>query len=247
MATSRPFECSACRALFKAKMDLTIHLNKTSPSCKTTPRKREEAIKRENHGPKTRLGSEALADAALLSAMEAGMERKYKEAKKSGLESSILSSIADGDEELVNAYSKIPLDPVSGSRRIDAKVVNSVCRKTKSSIDRVANFVSQAQSVGICFLLDTTGSMYRHINGVKEQIVEIVERLQTSGCGVEGLAFVGKCSILHTSHYREPVKTIQFFFCALLVGYKDWSDGMHKKMSDVEIVFDSLSLVYLQG
>ncbi|XP_057380126.2 alpha-protein kinase vwkA-like [Daphnia carinata] len=42
--------------------------------------------------------------------------------------------------------------------------------------------------------------MYSYINEVKEQIVEIVARLEASGCGIEGLAFVG---------------------------YKDWCDGIN--------------------
>ncbi len=60
------------------------------------------------------------------------------------------------------------------------------------SINRVVAVVSRAQNVSICFLLDTTGSMSSYISGVKEQIIDIVERVEKSGCGIEGLAFVGK-------------------------------------------------------
>ncbi|KAI9558286.1 hypothetical protein GHT06_015039 [Daphnia sinensis] len=194
MAKPRPFECSVCRALFKAKTDLAIHLNKTSPSCKTTPKKREEASKLPKYLP----ASETRSDSGLLSAMEAGMERKPE--KKSGVEASILSAIADGDEELVSAYSRISLDPAARARRLDERIVNSVCKKAHMNIDRIANIISQAHHIGICFLLDTTGSMHSYINGVKEQIVEIVTRLEASGCGIEGLSFVG---------------------------YKDWCDGVN--------------------
>lgn len=189
----RPFECSVCRALFKTKPDLAVHLNKTSPSCKTTPKKREEASKPENYLPKIRVDSEKRTDSDLLLAMETRMERKYKQEKmKSGLESSILSAIADGDEELVSAYSRMSLDPVARAGRIDEKIVNSVCSKANMNMERIARLISQARHIGICFLLDTTGSMCSYINGVKEQIVEIVARLEASGCGIEGLAFVGK-------------------------------------------------------
>ncbi|KZS11039.1 Uncharacterized protein APZ42_023761 [Daphnia magna] len=201
MVKPRPFECSVCRALFKTKPDLAVHLNKTSPSCKTTPKKREEASKPENYLPKIRVDSEKRTDSDLLLAMETRMERKYKQEKmKSGLESSILSAIADGDEELVSAYSRMSLDPVARAGRIDEKIVNSVCSKANMNMERIARLISQARHIGICFLLDTTGSMCSYINGVKEQIVEIVARLEASGCGIEGLAFVG---------------------------YKDWCDGIN--------------------
>jgi hypothetical protein len=52
--------------------------------------------------------------------------------------------------------------------------------------------------VSICFVIDTTGSMESHIDGVKSQITEIVKELQEKGCQVMGVAFVG---------------------------YKDWCDG----------------------
>nr|SVE86142.1 EOG090X06SH [Daphnia similis]SVE87397.1 EOG090X06SH [Daphnia similis] len=135
----------------------------------------------------------------VLKAMEAGMERKPE--KKSGVESSILSAIADGDEELVRAYSGISLDPAARARQLDERIVNSVCSKAHMNIDRIARLTSQAHQIGICFLLDTTGSMHSYINGVKEQIVEIVTRLEASGCGIEGLSFVDD---YENGHPRDP-------------------------------------------
>lgn len=206
MATSRLFECSVCKALFRTKPELTTHLNKTSPRCKTTPKKRE--LSTSNGTPVDRLHSvprmvakspavaeRKLADAALVAAMEVGMEKskpkeKPKE-KKSGVETSILSAVADGDEEIVNAYSKMTLDPATGTRKISEDLINCVTRKAKINMDRIAALASRAQHVSICFLLDTTGSMNPYISGVKEQIVEIVKLVEASGCGIEGLAFVG--------------------------------------------------------
>nr|SVE74740.1 EOG090X06SH [Daphnia carinata] len=154
-----------------------------------------EALQQPQSSQQTVL-KETRADSAPL--LEAGTERKPE--KKNGVESSILSAIADGDDELVSAYSKISLDPAAKAGRIDEKIVNSVCTKTNMNIDRIACQLNQTRNIGICFLLDTTGSMYSYINEVKEQIVEIVARLEASGCGIEGLAFVG---------------------------YKDWCDGMN--------------------
>ena len=192
MASSRPFECSVCRALFREKFELRTHLNQTSPSCKTTPKKRDDAVKPKNISPQVQCGSETLLDAALVAAMEAGMERKSKLPKKSGLDSSIYSTIADGDDELMNAYSKMALNPVTGTRLINNQIVNLVTRKVKINMDRIEDIISRTQNVAICFLLDTTGSMSKYISGVKEQIVEIVRLVQTSGCEIEGLAFIGK-------------------------------------------------------
>jgi len=189
MASSRPFECSVCREKFQDKSGLITHLNKTSPDCKTTPKKRNDVVKPKNMSTKIQCGSETLLDAALVAAMEAGMERK---SKKSGLESSILSTIADGDDELVYAYSKMALNPDTGTRVINEKIINSVTRKANINMDRVADIISRTQNVSICFLLDTTGSMSMYISGVKEQIAEIVRLVQTSGCEIEGLAFIGK-------------------------------------------------------
>ncbi len=193
MASSRPFECSVCREKFQEKSGLVTHLHKTSPSCKTTPKKLD-VVKPKNMSTKGQFGSETLLDAALVAAMEAGMERKNKPSKKSGLESSILSAIADGDDELVNAFLKIALNPVTGTRVINKKIINSVTRKANIKMDRVADIISRTQNVCICFLLDTTGSMSKYISGVKEQIAEIVRLVQINGCEIERLAFIGKYS-----------------------------------------------------
>ena len=201
MASSRPFVCSVCRESFRVKSELTTHLNETSPSCKTTPKKRNDAVKPKNISPRVSFGSEKLLDAALVEEMEAGMERKSKPLKKSGLDSSILSTIADGDDELVNAYSKIPLNSITGTRLINKEIVNSVTRKAKINMDRIEDIISRTKNISVCFLLDTTGSMSKYISGVKEQVVEIVRLVQARGCEIEGLAFIGKYS--HMFYYKS--------------------------------------------
>ncbi len=223
MASRELFECSVCRALFRAKPELTSHL-KTSPVCKTVPKKRDPyaftcesfashsipsavysktvpdtvvtVVSSSSRSSSTSKTS-SLADGTLLAAMEAGMKKMVavKPKRKSGLETSILSTIADGDEELITAYSSLPLDPVTGERRLNEAIVSSVTLKSKIDVARVAAVLTRAQKVAICFLLDTTGSMGNYISGVKEQIVEIVDKVKASGCAIEGLAFVGKLLI----------------------------------------------------
>ncbi len=170
MATNKPFECSVCNALFVAKKELAAHL-KDNPSCKTIPKKR--------------------VDATLIAEMEDSMKANKSIPKKSGLETSILSAVADGDDELVKAYKKLTLNPTTGAREINKEIMKSVINKAQIDEKRMVDVVSQAQAISICFLLDTTRSMDSYISGVKEQIIEIVERVMASGCGLEGLAFVG--------------------------------------------------------
>ena len=136
-------------------------------------------------------------DDTLMAAMELGM--KKVRIRKSGLETSILSAVAEGDEELAStAYSKLSVDPMTGKKKLDKKIVETATSKARIDVNRVAALISRAQNVSICFLLDTTRRMIDYIFGVKEQIVEIVRRVEASGCQIAGLAFVG---------------------------YKDWDDG----------------------
>jgi hypothetical protein len=216
MASRELFECSICRALFRAKPELTAHL-KASPVCKTVPKKRDpyaftcesftshsipsaiysktvpDTVVSSSRSSSSTSKTSSVADGTLLAAMEAGMKKiVVKPKRRSGLETSILSTIADGDEELITAYTSLPLDPVTGERRLNEAIVGAVTLKSKINVAHVAAVLTRAQKVTICFLLDTTGSMANYISGVKEQIVEIVDRIEKSGCVIEGLAFVGK-------------------------------------------------------
>jgi hypothetical protein len=78
---------------------------------------------------------------------------------------------------------------------LNEAIVGAVTLKSKINVAHVAAVLTRAHKVTICFLLDTTGSMANYISGVKEQIVEIVDRVEKSGCVIEGLAFVGKSLI----------------------------------------------------
>lgn len=129
-------------------------------------------------------------DGNLVAAMESEMGAK-KRSQRSGIEASVLSSIADGDEDLVRFYESIPLDRDTKERRINEEIVSYASRKAKINIEEIATSLSRANHISICFLLDTTHSMSPYILGVKEQIVEIVNRIEKIGCGIEGLAFVG--------------------------------------------------------
>ena len=138
-------------------------------------------------------------DASLFRAMESGMKKKpMASSRKSGLDISVLSSIAEGDTELLTAYKKLSIDSRTGTRTLTPDIVSTAAAKSKIDVDRVVRLINRAQNVSICFVLDTTGSMGSYITGVKDQIVQIVTQVQDSSCGIAGLAFVG---------------------------YKDWCDG----------------------
>ncbi len=132
-----------------------------------------------------------LQDDTLLGAMEDGMKKTVSSRKKSGLDVAVLSSIAEGDNELVAAYKKLSIDPHSGKKVLTPDIVKTTVYKAKMDAKRVAAKFSRVQNVSICFVLDTTKSMTRYIKGVKDQIVEIVTNVHASNCGIAGLAFVG--------------------------------------------------------
>ena len=215
------FDCSSCNALFRLKKDLDAHL-RNNPRCQAlkSPRVKDDphafTAELSTYGsknfpttchktiPDTEVFSDSrkppsicpYEDDTLMAAMEVGM--KKVRIRKSGLETSILSAVAEGDEELATTYSKLSVDPMTGKKKLDKKIVETATNKARIDVNRVAALISRAQNVSICFLLDTTRSMIDYIFGVKEQIVEIVRRIEASGCQIAGVAFVG---------------------------YKDWDDG----------------------
>ena len=146
--------------------------------------------------PSSSTASSVASDSTLLREMSKAMKKPAS--KKSGLETSILSAVAEGDEALADAYMALSIDPASGARKLTKEIVAAVASKAKINVSNIAKMISKAQKVSICFLLDTTGSMASYISGVKSQIIEIVRRVEASGCQIAGLAFVG---------------------------YKDWCDG----------------------
>ena len=181
-----PFACSVCNMLFVAKKELKAHLNETSPSCKTARKKplAHAASFNPSAPPITVYSSE---NARLLAEMEATMKTKT-----SGLETSILSNVADNDGELLEAYRKSPLiNPETKKREINQEIVRIATSKAKINAQRMSEVLIRAQTLSICFLLDTTGSMSKYISGVKEQIIGIVQRVKASGCKIEEIAFIG--------------------------------------------------------
>lgn len=141
---------------------------------------------------------------------------------KTGIETSILSTIADGDDDLVRMYKNIPNDPDTKAKRINEEIVSSVTRKAKINIDQIASVLSRANHISICFLLDTTGSMSSYIVGVKEQILEIVKRIEETGCAIEGIAFIGKQFHLKSTLNND----LRLYFLFRIIGYKDWCDDI---------------------
>ena len=231
------FDCTSCNALFRVKRDLDAHL-RNSPRCqilksskvkddphaftaelstyggghtypatsfKTIP---DTEVLRSDSRKSPSVYSGPYEDDTLLAAMEAGM--KKVRIRKSGLETSILSAVAEGDDELATAYSKLSVDPATGKKKLSKDIVETAANKAKINVNRVAALISRAQNVSLCFVLDTTGSMAPYISGVKEQIVEIVRQVQVSGCRILGLAFVG---------------------------YKDWCDGNYFKVLNLFLEF----------
>ncbi len=176
---------------FTAELDCLGKL-KTLIVSETVP----DTIVNDGSGRLTIRGRKTSEEDSLLAAMESGMKKSAP--RKSGVEMSILSAIAEGDTELVDSYKKLPIDPATGTKTLTSGIVSKAVSRAKVDVKRVADKFSRAQNVSLCFLLDTTGSMTPQINGVKEQIIEIVTGIQESNCCIAGIAFVG---------------------------YKDWCDG----------------------
>ncbi|CAE8595960.1 unnamed protein product [Polarella glacialis] len=127
--------------------------------------------------------------AAMRGAMESSVTTGKPGKRTSPLEYAVCACIAE-DAELSHVY--------AGATAVSSEMTKAVCHKTTHSIRSAVKAISAAQKVSICFVLDTTGSMAGHIQGVKNQIGQIVTQIRSTGCKIAGLAFVG---------------------------YKDWCDG----------------------
>lgn len=133
------------------------------------------------------------ADASLMAAMHGAMAGTLTTGHGRGrtmpLHHSVLAAIAD-DRELTMKF--------PGITSVTKEMVSAVACRTKEQMNAAVRAISKAQKVSLCFVVDTTGSMGSHINGVLSQIEAIVAKVLKSGCRIAGLAFVG---------------------------YKDWCDG----------------------
>jgi Mg-chelatase subunit ChlD len=123
--------------------------------------------------------------------------KALEEERKKAYKHSILAAIAE-DEVLHMEFAS----NVDGKKFEDidltSEMARKVARKINSGIDSAIRMIIKAQRVSICFVLDTTGSMERHILGVKNKIATIVESIQRSHAEICGISFIG---------------------------YKDWCDG----------------------
>ena len=106
-----------------------------------------------------------------------GIKEEKRIKKKSGLESSIFSTIAEGDDEPATAYSKLLVNPGKKKQSKDIIIEKATEKKAKIDVNCLAAQISKAQNVSVCFVLDTTGSMAPYIDGVKDQINEIVQQI----------------------------------------------------------------------
>ena len=158
--------CSTCRALFPNHQELKNHLY-SNRSCRTTPKSQQEG------------------DRFLLKAVE---KESINSHQRSGIESSILSLVAEGDNELVTAYSRLAdATTATGKKNLSMEFVQMATRKAKFDLDQTAT----SENVSLCFVMETSGSMGSFISGVQKQIVGIVDQVQSGGYCIAGLAFVG--------------------------------------------------------
>jgi hypothetical protein len=120
------------------------------------------------------------------------MEKELnKSNQRSGLESSILSMVAEGDNELLTAYSRLEVNSTTEKKNLTKEFVQMATRKAKCDLGQTVTLVSKLESVSICFVMDTTGNMGTYISSLQKEIVKIVKQVEASGFYIAGLAFVG--------------------------------------------------------
>lgn len=133
---------------------------------------------------------EAEDETATLLVPDSYIPRTIARAKVSwGAAGRALASIAEEDEATAS-------EVVGGATELKDIAVNdrlakAVADRARGSAHAAARAISRFQSVYLCFLLDTTGSMSSVITTVKEQIKEIVDAVHDMGCSIEGVSFVG--------------------------------------------------------
>ena len=86
----------------------------------------------------------------------------------------------------------------SNVRDVSAADPAAAAAQSTAQVATLVKSMAQAQCVSLCFVLDTTGSMQPHIDGVHRQMADILSKIEAASCFIRGLPFVG---------------------------YKDWSDG----------------------
>ena len=143
----------------------------------------------------------AMAKALLSETAESGGGTK---GKTTPTDIGALAAIAE-DAELSHIPAPDLRDGPDGPVHI--KMVREVAKKRRPAVKAAVEAISRAQTVSLCFVLDTTGSMGSHIDGVRDQIRAIVTGVRDAHCKIAGLAFVG---------------------------YKDWCDGADSQQAHCE-------------
>jgi hypothetical protein len=115
-----------------------------------------------------------------------------KKVRMFGAEGRVLSAITE--ESSVLAESVASRSTAGGGPSLDrdmSELSAAVLRRVKRGAHAAARAIASSQRVGLCFLLDTTGSMSSWITQCKDSIDTIVSSLVDQGCRVDGVAFVG--------------------------------------------------------
>ncbi|KAI1701968.1 alpha-kinase family domain-containing protein [Ditylenchus destructor] len=85
-------------------------------------------------------------------------------------------------------------DNAVSAAELNSRTSNAV-KLRQASVAKMFKVLSKSRNVQLCFLIDVTGSMILHINGVRDSIFKIVDRLTAAGPGAiakeVSMAFVG--------------------------------------------------------
>ncbi len=101
----------------------------------------------------SRIFEDASLLAAAVPAGKAAGPRRHT--KKSGLETAIFSAIAEGDENITAVYQTMTVDGLTGLPVLTKEMVWAVTRRAEVDMKRVEKDLLCAESISLCFLLDT--------------------------------------------------------------------------------------------
>ena len=79
--------------------------------------------------------------------------------------------------------SKMPVK-VNDEQVAKVAVLKVAVESRKAELDEIVKQMREARQLDLCFLVDVTGSMDPHINGVKKSIRNIVEKLTSARSAV---------------------------------------------------------------
>ncbi|KAI1701995.1 alpha-protein kinase vwkA [Ditylenchus destructor] len=120
-------------------------------------------------------------------------------------------SLSDRNKSLRQIYEDEGLNygkDVSAAE-LKSRMSNAV-KLRKASVANVLKLINSSRKVQLCFLVDVTGSMTSYIDGVRDSILRIVEKLTAAGSGAiakeVSLAFVG----YRDFGYENPFELLPF-------------------------------------